>query len=146
MAVGGGIEPMCSTAPPAPAAQRQAREQLFASLNNVIGWTHMSRGYKGREIQPRASLTHMWDQPRAFWNSTADTGWLFEAFYSQAGNILKTDYAGDVAEARKHAAGQTQLLQKLLTGVDANRNGTVEATVMEGGLNAALRAAGKDGI
>jgi hypothetical protein len=143
-AVRGWIEPM-SLDSTGTAAQRAARDRVFASLNDVIGWMHMSKGYKGKEIQPRASLTYMWDQPPAFWNSTADTGWLQEA-YSQAGNILKTDYAGDVAEARKHAAALTQLLQKLLTGVDANRNGTVEPTVMEGGLDAAIAAAGAAGL
>jgi hypothetical protein len=143
-AVRGWIEPMILDST-GTAAQRAARERVFASMNNVIGWTHMSKGYKGKEIQPRASLTYMWDQPPAFWNSAADTGWLLEA-YSQAGNILKTDYAGDVAEARKHAAALTQLLQKLLTGVDANGNGTIEPTVMEGGLDAALAAAGAAGL
>jgi hypothetical protein len=145
MAVRGWIEPMVLDTTSGTAAQRTARDEVFASLGNVVGWLHMSKGYKGREIQPRASLTYMWDQPPAFWNSSADTGWLFEA-YSQAGNILKTDYAGDTAEARKHVAGLTQLLQKLLTGVDADRNGTVSATVMEGGLNAAIAAAGAAGL
>lgn len=144
MAVRGWIEPMVLDSA-GTVAQFTAREQLFASLGNVVGWTHMSKGYKGKEIQPRASLTLMWDQPPAFWNSASDTGWLFEA-YSQAGNILKTDYAGDVTEARKHAAGLTQLLQKLLTGVDADRNGSVEAKVMEGGLDAALSVAGPAGL
>lgn len=145
MAVRGWLDPMVLDSTRGTAAQRAARERVYASLGNVVGWVHMTRGYKGREVQPRASLTYMWDQPPAFWNSAADTGWLFEA-YSQAGNILKTDYAGDVAEARKHAAGLTQLLQKLLTGVDADRNGAIQATVMEGGLDAALAAAGAAGL
>jgi hypothetical protein len=51
-----------------------------------------------------------------------------------------------VAEARKHAAGMRELLEKVLDGVDANKNGTVEPKMMEGGLNAALRASGKDGL
>jgi hypothetical protein len=145
MAVRGWLDPMVLDTVHGTAAERSARYGVFASLGNVTGWLHMSKGYKGKEIQPRASLTYMWDQPPAFWNSSADTGWLFEA-YSQAGNILKTDYAGDVAEARKHAAGLTALLQRLITGVDADRNGTVDATVMEGGLDAAIAASGAAGL
>jgi hypothetical protein len=34
----------------------------------------------------------------------------------------------------------------VLNGVDADKNGTIEPKMMEGGLNAAVRAAGKDGI
>ena len=66
--------------------------------------------------------------------------------FAQAVNILKTDYGTDVAEARKHAAGMSELLEKVLNGVDADKNGTVEPKMMEGGLNTALRAAGKDGL
>ena len=73
-------------------------DRALASLNNVIGWTYMTTGIKVREIQPRVSLTHLWDAPREFWHSTAVTGWLAEA-YAQAVNILKTDYEDDVAEA-----------------------------------------------
>jgi hypothetical protein len=119
--------------------------QVFASLSNVIGWTYISEGLKGREMQPRISLTYLWDAPSEFWQSTADTGWLDEVF-AQAVNILKTDYGNDVAEARKHAAGMSELLQKVLTGVDADKNGTVEPKMMEGGLNAAVRAAGEAGV
>src|SRR5690606_4099576 len=96
-------------------------------------------------VQPRISLTHMWDAPAAFWNSTADTGWLYEA-EAQAINILKTDYGTDVGEAREHAAGMTQLLQRAVDGVDANRNGTVEPARMEGGLRAGLSEAGRAGL
>lgn len=133
-----------STAEVSPAV-RQAAAGALASLNDVIGWTHITRGYKGREVQPRISLTHMWDAPPQFWNSTADTGWLFEA-ESQAINILKTDYGTDVAEAREHATALTQLLQRAIDGVDANRNGTVEPVWMEGGLAAALAEAEKAGL
>ena len=105
----------------------------------------MSEGLKGNEMQPRVSLTYLWDAPAEFWQSSADTGWLDEVF-AQAVNILKTDYGTDVAEARKHAAGMTELLQRVLNGVDADKNGTIEPTMMEGGLNAAVRAAGKEGI
>ena len=122
-----------------------ARAQVVASISNVIGWTYMSEGLKGNEMQPRVSLTYLWDAPAEFWQSSADTGWLDEVF-AQAVNILKTDYGTDVAEARKHAAGMSELLEKVLSGVDADKNGTVEAKMMVGGLNTALRAAGKDGL
>ena len=126
-------------------ADTTAVAQLVASINNVIGWTYMSDGLKGNESQPRVSLTYVWDAPVEFWQSSADTGWLDEVF-AQAVNILKTDYGNDVAEARKHAAGMSELLEKVLNGVDADRNGTVAPRMMEGGLNAALRAAGKEGL
>ena len=61
---------------------------------------YVTGGLKGTEVQPRISLTHVWDAPPEFWNSSADTGWMAEA-YPQAINILRTDYAGDVAEARR---------------------------------------------
>jgi hypothetical protein len=127
------------------ATQRTSAEQVMASINNVIGWTYIGEGLKGSEMQPRISLTYLWDAPSEFWQSDADTGWLDEVF-AQASNILKTDYGTDVAEARRHAAGMTELLQRVLDGVDADKNGAIEPKMMEGGLNAALRAAGKDGI
>lgn len=145
LAVRARLEQIADGTTGASAAVREAAENSVSSLNNVIGWTHISRGYKGREIQPRISLTHQWDAPPAFWNSTADTGWLYEA-ESQAINILKTDYANDIAEARTHVAALTVLLQRLKDGVDANRNGTIEPTRMEGGLNAALSEAGRAGL
>jgi hypothetical protein len=126
-------------------ADTGTRAQVVASISNVIGWTYMSEGLKGNEMQPRVSLTYLWDAPPEFWQSSADTGWLDEVF-AQAVNILKTDYGTDVAEARKHAAGMSELLEKVLNGVDADKNGTVEPKMMEGGLNAALRVAGKDGL
>jgi hypothetical protein len=126
-------------------ADTMAVAQVVASINNVIGWTYMSEGLKGNEMQPRVSLTYLWDAPAEFWQSSADTGWLDEVF-AQAVNILKTDYGSDVAEARKHAAGMSELLEKVLDGVDADKNGKVEPKMMEGGLNAALVAAGKDGL
>ena len=119
--------------------------QVVASVSNVIGWTYMSEGLKGNEMQPRVSLTYLWDAPVEFWQSSADTGWLDEVF-AQAVNILKTDYGTDVTEARKHAAGMSELLEKVLNGVDADKNGTVEPKMMEGGLNAAVRSAGKEGL
>lgn len=133
-----------STAEVSPAV-RQAAQGALASLNDVIGWTHITRGYKGREVQPRISLTHMWDAPAQFWNSTADTGWLYEA-EAQAINILKTDYGTEVAEAREHAAAMTELLQRALQGADANGNGAVEALWMEGGLAVAVAEAEKAGL
>jgi len=126
-------------------ADTGTRAQVVASISNVIGWTYMSEGLKGNEMQPRVSLTYLCDAPAEFWQSSADTGWLDEVF-AQAVNILKTDYGTDVAEARKHAAGMSELLEKVLDGVDADKNGTVEPKMMEGGLNTALRAAGKDGL
>jgi hypothetical protein len=144
-AVRGHLEELVEGEAAASGARREAAEATLASLNDVIGWTHVTRGYKGREVQPRISLTHQWDAPPAFWNSTADTGWLFEA-EAQAINIIKTDYGTDVAEARTHAAAMTELLQRVKDGVDANRNGTVEAVRMEGGLNAALAAAARAGL
>ena len=144
-AVRGHLEELVEGEAAASGARREAAEATLASLNDVIGWTHVTRGYKGREVQPRISLTHQWDAPAAFWNSTADTGWLFEA-EAQAINIIKTDYGTDVAEARAHAAAMTELLQRVKDGVDANRNGTVEAVRMEGGLNAALAAAARAGL
>lgn len=117
-----------------------SHDAIVAPLSNVIGWMRMDNGITKGELQPRVDLTYRWDAPMSFWNSTADTGWLFEAFV-QAQNILKTDYDGDVDVARKHAAGMTQLLEKTLNGVDANGNGTVEAKAQEGGLRAALEQA-----
>ena len=123
-------------------SQETSAEGVLVSLNNVVGWMYVTGGLKGTEVQPRISLTHVWDAPPEFWNSSADTGWMPEA-YSQAINILRTDYAGDVAEARRHAAGLTELLTRVLNGVDANRNGTVEPRPMEGGLAAAVAAASR---
>ena len=144
-AVRGRLQQLTSGVPRGPATQPTSAEQVIASISNVVGWTYVTEGLKGREQQPRISLTHVWDAPPEFWNSSADTGWLDEVF-AQAANILKTDYANDVAEARRHAAGMSELLQKVLAGVDADRNGSVEPKMMEGGLNAALEAAGRGGL
>ena len=110
---------------------------VVASINNVIGWMKMDDGVTKGERQPRVDLTREWDSPIEFWMSTSDTGWLFEAF-AQASNILKTDYAGDLAAAQSHASDMTALIEKALNGVDANGNGSVEPAKMEGGLNTAL--------
>lgn len=110
------------------------------SINNVIGWMRIDDGVTKGERQPRVDLTKEWDSPIEFWMSTSDTGWLFEV-YSQASNILKANYDGDVASARRHAAAMTQLIEKALDGVDANGNGTVEPAKMEGGLKTALQHA-----
>ncbi len=110
------------------------------SINNVIGWMKMDDGVTKGERQPRVDLTREWNSPIEFWMSTADTGWLFEV-YSQASNILKTNYDGDVEEARRHAAAMTALIERALDGVDANGNGTVEPVKMEGGLRAAVEHA-----
>lgn len=139
-AVRGRLEEISRGSSKSYATQETPAEAALVSLNNVIGWTYITTGLKGREQQPRISLTHVWDAPVAFWNSSADTGWMGEV-HAQAVNILKTDYAGDVAEARRHAAGLTELLTRVLNGVDADRNGAVEARPMEGGLAAALDTA-----
>ena len=141
-AVRGRLEEASRGSSQAYLSQQTDAERALVSLNNVVGWTYVTGGLKGREVQPRISLTHVWDAPPAFWNSSADTGWMPEA-YSQAINILRTDYAGDVAEARRHATGLTELLTRVLNGVDADRNGTVEPRPMEGGLAAAVAAVGR---
>ena len=125
--------------------KRQYAEAAISSLNNGIGWMKMDDGVTKGERQPRVDLTREWDAPVAFWLSTSDTGWLYEV-YSQALNILKTDYEGDVAMAQEHAAGMTTLLNKYLEGEDANGDGTVEPAMMEGGLNTALDQAKKAGF
>ena len=119
-------------------------QHTFAALNNVIGWQRMDYA-PARGGMPRVDLTSQWDAPSEFWLSSADTGWIFDA-YSQAVNILKTSYGDDVASARQHAAGMTQLLEKVRAGVDANGNNTVEPVMMEGGLDTALQHARLAGI
>ena len=87
----------------------------IAALNNVIGWMRIDDGVTKAERQPRIDLTYRWDAPKSFWQSTADTGWIFEV-YAQAVNILKTDYDSDLALARKHAQDLRQLLRKCRRG------------------------------
>lgn len=112
---------------------RLEHKYLIASLNNVIGWMKIDDGFIKAEYQPRVDLTRVWNADKSFWNSTADTGWLQEAF-SQALNILKTDYGDKLDMAKKHAADLIMLLEKVETGMDADNDGTVEARMMEGGL------------
>ncbi|MEZ4701428.1 MAG: hypothetical protein R2834_13915 [Rhodothermales bacterium] len=119
-------------------------DHVANALSNVIGWMRMDYA-PARGGMPRVDLTSEWDAPTEFWLSTADTGWLHEA-YSQALNILKTTYGSDVATARQHAAGMTRLLEKVRAGVDANGNGSVEPTMMEGGLETALQHAKLAGV
>ena len=133
-----------SAGPETPGA-RYSHMPIVAPLNNAIGWMRLDNGITKGELQPRIDLTYQWDAPMAFWQSSADTGWLQEA-YAQAVNILKTDYNGDVAMAREHAAGMTRLLQKVLDGVDANQDGRVEPIMMEGGLRLALQEAEAAGL
>lgn len=128
-----------SAGPETPGA-RFSHDAVVAPLSNVIGWMRMDNGITKGELQPRVDLTYRWDAPMSFWNSTADTGWLLQA-YSQAVNILKTEYDGDVEMARQHAAAMTDLLDKVLNGVDANGNGTVEAKAREGGLRVVVQEA-----
>lgn len=118
---------------------------VVAALNNVIGHQMMDDGVTKAERQPRVDLTRYWDAPSDFWNTTADTGWLFEV-QSQALNILKTDYDGDLAMARRHAAGLAALAEKVLTGLDADGDGRVAPVMMEGGLRTALEHARLGGI
>ena len=125
--------------------QKMHAQHVIASLNNVIGWMMIDDGVTKAERQPRVDLTRVWDAPSAFWNSTADTGWLHEV-YAQALNILKTDYDDDVATARKHAAAMTGLIEKYRNGVDADEDGAVEPAMMEGGLLTALQHAGFGGF
>lgn len=115
------------------------------SLNNVIGWMRIDDGVTKGERQPRVDLTYEWDAPIEFWMSSADTGWLHEAF-AQALNILKTDYEGDADMARSHAADLVDLLEKSLRGVDADGDGAIEPVRMEGGLLTALQHAGFAGV
>ncbi len=129
----------------ATAASREQARHVMASLENVIGLMEMHDGVTKGERQPRIDLTRAWEAPAEYWNSTADTGWLFEAF-SQAVNILKTDYQGDTAMAKRHAADMTRLIEKYLNGMDANGNNVVEAAMMEGGLYAAYGLADQAGL
>lgn len=122
-----------------------AVRRIVAPLNNAIGWMKMDDGVTKGERQPRVDLTRAWDAPTAFWLSTADTGWLFEA-YAQALNLLKTDYAGDLQMARRHAADLTRLLQKAMRGVDHDGDGTIAPVMMEGGLQEALQQARAVGL
>lgn len=125
--------------------QREKATALIASLNNVIGWMKMDDGVTKGERQPRVDLTSEWDSPVEFWQSTADTGWLAEV-YSQAINILKVDYEGDVDEAQMHAKGLLALSKKMMEGVDANSNGSVESIKMEGGMSAVMSEARNGGF
>lgn len=133
-----------SAGPETPGA-RYGHEAIVAPLSNAIGWTRLDNGITKGELQPRIDLTYKWDAPTEFWQSTADTGWLREA-YAQAVNILKTDYEGDVEMAREHAAAMTQLLEKTLDGEDADGDGSIEPAMMEGGLRVALQEAEAAGL
>ncbi|MCY3488231.1 MAG: hypothetical protein OXH34_07290 [Bacteroidetes bacterium] len=120
-------------------------DHVMASLSNVIGWMRLSDGVTKGERQPRIDLTHVWDAPSRFWNTSADTGWLLEA-YAQAINILKTDYHGNLGMAREHASAMANLLEKCRTGQDENGDGSVAPVMMEGGIDTALQHAGYLGI
>jgi hypothetical protein len=124
----------------ASASQKEQARRILASINNVIGWTHLVANSAKGEAQPRVDLTYQWDAPAEFWLSTADTGWLFEV-HAQAVNILKTDYEGDLDMARRHATDLTRLIQKYLNGVDANNDGVISPVQMEGGLHTAHQEA-----
>jgi hypothetical protein len=121
------------------------RDRLVASLNNVIGWMRIDDGVTKAERQPRVDLTYQWDAPKEFWQSSSDTGWLFEV-QAQALNILKSSYGEDLATARAHAEDLARLVRKCRDGVDADGDGTISATRMEGGLAAVRDAAREEGL
>ncbi|MCY4158679.1 MAG: hypothetical protein OXE92_04640 [Bacteroidetes bacterium] len=120
-------------------------DHVIISLSNVIGWMRLSDGVTKGERQPRIDLTHVWDAPTRFWNSTADTGWLGEV-YAQALNILKTDYRGNLSLAREHISDLTILLDKCRMGEDENEDGIISPIMMEGGINTAIQHAEYLGI
>ena len=93
---------------------------MLTPLNNVIGWQRLDDGVTKAERQPRIDLSYRWDSPRAFWQSDADTGWLFTV-QAQALNILKSDYAGDLPLARQHAKALQALVKRCRDG-DAHDN------------------------
>ncbi|HET6569334.1 MAG TPA: hypothetical protein VFG50_15305 [Rhodothermales bacterium] len=139
-----GLEALAKEAE-ASSSQQQHITNALASLQDVIGWMELWDGVTKGERQPRVDLTRVWTSSDAFWNSTSDTGWLWEPF-SQAINIMKTDYQGDVATARQHAADMTALIEKYLNGVDADNDGTISPVKMEGGLYAAVQEARAAGL
>jgi len=125
--------------------ERLDLEHLIASLNNVIGWMRIDDGVTKAERQPRVDLTYQWDAPKAFWQSSADTGWIFEV-QAQALNILKSDYGNDIQSARDHAQALVGLLEKCRQGVDANGDGVIDSVRMEGGLMAVAATAKGAGV
>ena len=128
-----------------PRQEEPHADHVLASLSNVIGWMRLSDGVTKGERQPRIDLTHVWDAPTRFWNTTADTGWLGEV-HAQAINILKTEYGEDLDSAQEHAKAMTALLEKCKSGIDENGDGAVAPIMMEGGLDTAIQHAGYLGI
>ena len=124
---------------------RNGTEDVVASLNNVIGWMRLDDGVTKAERQPRIDLTYLWDADQAFWLSDADTGWIFMV-QAQALNILKTDYAGDLALARGHVRDLQRLIRQCLEGLDHDGDGRIGSGAMEGGLLSALQVARSAGI
>lgn len=120
-------------------------QHVIASLSNVIGWMRLDDGVTKGERQPRIDLTHVWDAPSRFWNTTADTGWLNEVF-AQAVNIIKTDYGPDLTLAQSHARDMTALIERCRTGVDEDNDGSIAPVMMEGGLDTALAHARFGGL
>ena len=120
-------------------------QHVIASLSNVIGWMRLDDGVTKGERQPRIDLTHVWDAPSRFWNTTADTGWLGEVF-AQSINILKIHYGDDVQLAQSHARAMTQLIESCRHGMDENEDGAIAPAMMEGGLDTALAHARYGGI
>ena len=120
-------------------------QHVIASLSNVIGWMRLDDGVTKGERQPRVDLTHIWDAPSRFWNTTADTGWLSEVF-AQSINILKTDYGDDLTLAQSHAEAMTALIEQCRSGIDENGDGAIAPAMMEGGLDTALAHARYGGL
>ncbi len=128
-----------------PRQEEPHADHVLASLSNVIGWMRLSDGVTKGERQPRIDLTHVWDAPTRFWNTTADTGWLGEV-HAQTINILKTEYGENLAIAQEHAKAMTALLEICRSGKDENGDGAVAPIMMEGGLDTAIQHAGYLGI
>ncbi|MDE2958062.1 MAG: hypothetical protein OXU68_13800 [Bacteroidota bacterium] len=120
-------------------------EHVIVSLSNVIGWMRLDDGVTKGERQPRIDLTHVWDAPSRFWNTTADTGWLNEVF-AQATNLIKTNYGANVGLAQSHAQAMTALIERCRAGMDEDGDGTVAPVMMEGGLDTALEHARYGGL
>ena len=110
--------------------------KLLIGLNNVIGWMRLDDGVTKAERQPRIDLTYLWDIDKSFWQSDADTGWIFVA-QAQALNILKSNYS-DLEVAKQHASDLANIIDRCLVGLDADGDGRIEPIPAEAGFNLAL--------
>lgn len=111
---------------------------VIESLNNVVGWMIHGTGRKSGTLQPRQNLTYVWDAPTEFWLSTADTGWVHE-ISSQALNIIRVNYAGDVEEARKHAEAMIPMMERVFEGAETDADTLQWAYMMRGGLDIVMQ-------